>query len=49
MLLLHLNLYNSWILNEDTCRWEAPVEKPQDNNNMYRWNESTLTWDIVEV
>ncbi len=38
----------SWILNEDTCRWEAPVDRPQDNNK-YFWNESTLTWDIVEV
>jgi hypothetical protein len=40
--------FNSWILNEDTCRWEAPVAYPQDDNQ-YRWNESTLTWDIVEV
>ena len=40
--------FNSWILNEDTCLWESPVAKP-DDDNMYRWNESTLTWDIVEV
>jgi hypothetical protein len=40
--------FNSWILNEDTCLWEAPVAYPQDNNH-YKWNESTLTWDIVEV
>ena len=40
--------FNSWILNEDTCRWEAPVAYPQDDNR-YTWNESTLTWDIVEV
>ena len=40
--------FNSWILNEDTCRWEAPVAYPQDENK-YTWNESTLTWDIVEV
>ncbi len=40
--------FNSWILNEDTCLWEAPVSKPNDEN-MYSWNESTLTWDIVEV
>jgi len=40
--------YNSWILNEDTCLWNAPVAYPQDNNR-YIWNESTLTWDIVEV
>jgi len=40
--------FNSWILNEDTCRWNAPVAYPQDDNR-YTWNESTLTWDIVEV
>ena len=40
--------YNSWVLNEDTCRWNAPVAKPTDGNE-YIWNESTLTWDIVEV
>ncbi len=40
--------FNSWVLNEDTCRWEAPVAYPQDDNR-YTWNESTLTWDIVEV
>ena len=40
--------FNSWILNEDTCLWNAPVAKPNDGNK-YNWNESTLTWDIVEV
>jgi hypothetical protein len=40
--------FNSWVLNEDTCRWEAPVDMPIDDNR-YTWNESTLTWDIVEV
>jgi hypothetical protein len=40
--------FNSWVLNEDTCRWEAPVAYPQDDNQ-YRWNESTLTWNIIEV
>jgi len=40
--------FNSWILNEDTCQWNAPVSIPI-NDNKYTWNESTLTWDIVEV
>ena len=40
--------FNSWILNESTCNWEAPVAHPNDGNR-YTWNESTLTWDIVEV
>jgi hypothetical protein len=39
--------FNSWILNEDTCRWEAPVALP-DTENRYTWNETTTTWDLVE-
>jgi len=39
--------FNSWILNEDTCRWEAPVSRPDDGEK-YEWNESTTSWDIVE-
>jgi hypothetical protein len=45
---IHKKPFNSWILNETTCLWEAPVAKP-DNENIYSWNESTLTWNIVEV
>ena len=40
--------FNSWILNEDTCIWNAPIAHPQDDND-YKWNEQTLSWDIVEV
>jgi hypothetical protein len=39
--------FNSWILNEDTCIWNSPVAMPKDDNN-YKWNEQTLSWDIVE-
>jgi hypothetical protein len=39
--------FNSWILNEDTCLWNAPVAMPIDDNR-YTWNESTTTWDIIE-
>jgi hypothetical protein len=39
--------FNSWILNEDTCLWNAPVAYPQDDNR-YSWNEQTLSWDLVE-
>ena len=38
--------FNSWILNEDTCRWEAPVAYPTDNKS-YSWNEDTQSW--VEI
>ena len=39
--------YNSWVLNEDTCRWEAPVAKP-DNEKKYEWNETTTSWDLID-
>jgi hypothetical protein len=39
--------FNSWILNEDTCRWEAPVALP-DTENRYNWNEINQNWDIIE-
>jgi hypothetical protein len=35
--------FNSWILNEDTCNWEAPINYPTDGKS-YKWNEETLTW-----
>ncbi len=38
--------YNSWLLNEQTCNWEAPVAKPNDGQR-YNWNESTKTWDLI--
>ena len=38
--------FNSWILNEDTCRWEAPVAYPNDDNK-YTWNEQNQTWDLI--
>jgi len=38
--------FNSWILNEDTCKWESPISYPQDGN-MYKWNEQTLSWDLI--
>ena len=45
--------FNSWILNEDTCRWEAPVAQPTltqeqiDNKNYYRWNETIQNWELI--
>lgn len=38
--------YNSWILNEDTCRWEAPVTYPNDGQD-YRWNETVNNWELI--
>ena len=38
--------FNSWNLNETTCRWEAPVAKP-DDGQYYRWNEENQQWELV--
>jgi hypothetical protein len=38
--------YNSWILNEQTCNWDAPVARPNDGN-MYKWNEEILNWELI--
>ena len=38
---------SSWILNETTCLWEAPVALP-DTENRYNWNEINQNWDIIE-
>ena len=38
--------FDSWTLNQDTFLWEAPIEIP-DSENPYRWNEQTLSWDLI--
>lgn len=40
-------LYNSWVLNEETCTWDPPVPMPNDGNP-YGWNEETQSWDKLE-
>ena len=40
--------YNSWILNESTCRWEAPVAYPTDGQR-YTWNEETQSWTLLNI
>ena len=35
--------FPSWVLNEDTCWWEAPVPYPTDGNR-YIWDESVMNW-----
>ena len=39
--------YVSWILNQTTWTWEAPVAHPTDGKK-YAWNESTQVWDLNE-
>ena len=40
--------YASWVLNETTCQWDAPITYP-DDDNVYSWDESTTSWVKVEV
>jgi hypothetical protein len=35
--------FASWLLNESTCLWDAPITIPTDEK-MYRWDEPTLSW-----
>jgi hypothetical protein len=39
--------FASWVLNEDTCLWDAPVAMP-DDGGMYQWDEATTSWVAVE-
>jgi len=34
--------FPSWMLNEDTCQWFPPVERPLDG--LWVWDEETLSW-----
>tara|TARA_A100001015_G_C14990472_1_gene713671 strand:+ start:1046 stop:1405 length:360 start_codon:yes stop_codon:yes gene_type:complete len=38
--------YNSWVLNETTCLWEATVAYPDDGQN-YNWNETNQQWEVI--
>lgn len=35
--------YSDWILNEDTCRWEAPIPMP-DESGPWKWDEISSNW-----
>jgi hypothetical protein len=40
--------YNSWILNEETCNWEASISYPTDGQK-YFWNEETQSWTLQTI
>ena len=47
------NPFDSWVLNEDTCLWEAPVEYPNTLNDegipdIYLWNEEKQEWVLID-
>jgi hypothetical protein len=39
--------YASWLLNETTCLWDAPVAYPDDGKR-YSWDEATTSWVETE-
>jgi len=40
--------FASWVLNEDTCRWDSPTPYPTDGKR-YVWNENKREWEEVVV
>jgi len=38
--------FASWVLNEATCRWTAPVAMPSEGE--WRWDEATVSWIAVQ-
>jgi hypothetical protein len=39
--------FDSWLLDELTCQWEAPVAYPTDGFT-YIWNESEIDWELQD-
>lgn len=35
--------FNSWVLDESTCKWKPPIEYPNDGKE-YIWDESSVSW-----
>lgn len=40
--------FPSWVLNEDTCLWNAPEARP-DDGKFYDWDEATLSWIEIAI
>lgn len=38
--------FNSWVLDEETCLWNAPTPMPTDGAK-YLWNEETTSWEQI--
>jgi hypothetical protein len=41
--------FESWLLNEETCNWEAPTPMPVEEGKIFTWDEATLSWVEVEL
>lgn len=40
--------FASWVLDENTCQWKAPVSKP-DDQKFYQWDEPSLSWIELQL
>ena len=45
--------YDSWVLDEATCKWEPQIPYPDDGvfpfpDKKYEWNEEITNWDLIE-
>ena len=36
--------FASWVLDEETCLWNAPTPMPVEEGKMYNWDEPTTSW-----
>jgi len=42
--------YESWILNEDKCIWEATIQRPENiDGHIWIWNETILNWESILI
>lgn len=41
--------FPSWLLDEDTCIWNAPTPYPDDDDKPYGWDEDTTSWKEIEI
>jgi hypothetical protein len=39
--------FESWVLDDETCCWEAPIPYPTDGFT-YQWNEAQLAWELQD-
>ena len=40
---IQLKMFESWVLDENTCIWQPPIYYPTDGKD-YDWDESTVSW-----
>lgn len=41
--------FASWVLDEETCFWNAPIPMPVEEGKMFTWNEETTSWNEITL